>query len=43
MTVVPALEALRLKVERDFVDSQGVERKAGDEMLFEGPGENTGF
>ena len=38
LTVVPALEALRLKVERDFVDSAGVERKAGDEMLFEGPG-----
>ena len=38
LTVVPALEALRLKVERDFVDDAGVERKAGDEMLFEGPG-----
>ena len=38
LTVVPALEALRLKVERDFVDEAGVERKAGDEMLFEGPG-----
>lgn len=38
LTVVPALEALRLKVERDFVDDGGVERKAGDEMLFEGPG-----
>ena len=38
LTVVPALEALRLKVERDFVDAAGVERKAGDEMLFEGPG-----
>ena len=38
LTVVPALEALRLKVERDFADDGGVERKAGDEMLFEGPG-----
>ena len=38
LTVVPALEALRLKVERDFTDEGGVERKAGDEMLFEGPG-----
>ena len=38
LRVVPALEALRLKVERDFVDDTGVERKAGDEMLFEGPG-----
>ena len=38
LTVVPALEALRLKVERDFTDEAGVERKAGDEMLFEGPG-----
>jgi len=38
LTVVPALAALRLKVTRDFTDGNKKERKAGDEMLFEGPG-----
>eukprot|EP00092_Neocalanus_flemingeri_P014299 GFUD01015420.1.p1 GENE.GFUD01015420.1~~GFUD01015420.1.p1 ORF type:complete len:861 (+),score=260.41 GFUD01015420.1:161-2743(+) len=38
LTVVPALEALRLKVSRDFTDTNNQERKAGDEILFEGPG-----
>jgi len=38
LDVVPALSALRLKVDRDFKDESGVDRLAGDEMLFEGPG-----
>jgi len=38
LTVVPALGAIKLKVTRDFKDESGVERKAGDEILFEGPG-----
>ena len=38
LTVVPALEALRLKVIRDFTEADGQERRAGDELLFEGPG-----
>jgi len=38
LTVVPALTALRLKVSRDFIDTENQQRRAGDEMLFEGPG-----
>ena len=38
LSVVPALQALRLKVSRDFTDENNQERKTGDEMLFEGPG-----
>jgi len=38
LTVVPALTALRLKVTRDYVDKDQLQRRAGDEMLFEGPG-----
>ena len=38
LTVVPALGAIKLKVTRDFKDQSGEERKAGDEILFEGPG-----
>jgi len=38
LTVVSALTALRLNVTRDFIDENGVERKAGDQLLFEGPG-----
>lgn len=38
LTVVPALTALRLKVSRDFNAENNLEKKAGDEMLFEGPG-----
>ena len=34
LSVVPALEALRLRVSRDFTDENNQERKAGDEMLF---------
>lgn len=38
LKVVPAMEALKLKVLRDFEDDGGkVQRKAGDEFLFEGP------
>eukprot|EP00092_Neocalanus_flemingeri_P070666 GFUD01086756.1.p1 GENE.GFUD01086756.1~~GFUD01086756.1.p1 ORF type:complete len:850 (-),score=233.37 GFUD01086756.1:107-2656(-) len=37
LTVVPALSALRLKVTRDFTDEDNQQRRAGDEMLFEGP------
>eukprot|EP01059_Diplonema_ambulator_P034763 TRINITY_DN795_c0_g2_i2.p1 TRINITY_DN795_c0_g2~~TRINITY_DN795_c0_g2_i2.p1 ORF type:complete len:849 (+),score=461.54 TRINITY_DN795_c0_g2_i2:51-2597(+) len=38
LTVVPKNTALRLRAERDFTDPKtGVERKAGDEWLFEGP------
>jgi len=38
LTVVSALTALRLKVSRDFIDKDNQQRRAGDEMLFEGPG-----
>ena len=39
LTVVPAMQALRLKAVREFVDEgQNVKRVAGDEFLFEGPG-----
>lgn len=37
LKVVHALSALRLKVIRDFADN-GKQARAGDEMLFEGPG-----
>ena len=37
LKVVPALTALRLRVTRDFMEGQQ-QRRAGDEMLFEGPG-----
>jgi len=38
LTVVASLEALRLNVIRDFTDENNQERKAGDQLLFEGPG-----
>merc|ERR1712061_495832 len=39
LTVVPALQALRLKVVRGFQDENlKIERIAGEEYLFEGPG-----
>ena len=39
LTVVPAMQALRLKAVRDFEDEEdNVKRIAGDEFLFEGPG-----
>jgi len=41
LKVVPALSALRLCVTRDYEDTaagRGTQRRAGDEMLFEGPG-----
>ena len=39
LTVVPAMQALRLKAVREFVDEErNVNRVAGDEFLFEGPG-----
>ena len=39
LTVVPAMQALRLKAVREFVEEgQNVKRVAGDEFLFEGPG-----
>ncbi len=39
LKVVPANSALRLKSIFDFEDVGGVKRVAGDEYLFEGPGE----
>ncbi|KAF7234625.1 hypothetical protein EG68_11816 [Paragonimus skrjabini miyazakii] len=42
LPVVLADSALRLKARCDHVDTDGTERKAGDEWLFEGPGEQTG-
>merc|ERR1719192_1073587 len=41
LTVVPALGAIKLKVTRDFRDESDQEWKAGDEILFEGPGTYT--
>jgi len=41
LTVVPALGAIKLKVTRDFRDESDQEWKAGDEILFEGPGTFT--
>ena len=39
LTVVPALQALRLKVARGYHDGGSrIDRVAGDEFLFEGPG-----
>ena len=39
LTVVPAMQALRLKAVRDFEDQENnITRIAGDEFLFEGPG-----
>ena len=39
MTVVPAMQALRLRAAREFFDEESnVKRVAGDEFLFEGPG-----
>nr|CAB3264092.1 major vault protein [Phallusia mammillata] len=38
LRVVPANTALRLKAELDFTDTGDVQRVAGDEWLFEGPG-----
>lgn len=35
--------ALRLRAVLDFVDSEGNQRRAGDEFLFEGPGLNPNF
>merc|ERR1711962_1312725 len=37
LKVVPALTALKLQVTRDY-KYNGKEMKAGDQMLFEGPG-----
>merc|ERR1719192_2264170 len=41
LSVVPALGAIKLKVTRDFKDESDQEWKAGDEILFEGPGTYT--
>ena len=39
LTVVPAMQALRLRAAREFFDEESnVKRVAGDEFLFEGPG-----
>ncbi|PAA65947.1 hypothetical protein BOX15_Mlig027053g1 [Macrostomum lignano] len=38
LRIVPLNSALRLKAQLDFTDDGGVERIAGDEWLFEGPG-----
>mmetsp|Transcript_11215 Transcript_11215/g.16825 ORF Transcript_11215/g.16825 Transcript_11215/m.16825 type:complete len:843 (-) Transcript_11215:39-2567(-) len=37
LTTVPHSQALLLNAERDFTDTKGVERKAGEEWLFYGP------
>ena len=39
LKVVPANSALRLRAILDFEDQTGEKRTAGDEWLFEGPGE----
>ena len=39
LTVVDANSALRLKAVLDFEEEDGMKRTAGDEWLFEGPGE----
>lgn len=41
LKVVPANTALRLKAVLDFEDPSGEKRVAGDEWLFEGPGETV--
>ena len=38
LRVVEVNQALKLRVTRDFKDADNVERKAGDEFLFHGPG-----
>jgi major vault protein len=38
LTVVPAMQALRLRAVREFIDENKINRVAGDEFLFEGPG-----
>ena len=38
LTVVPAMQALRLRAVREFIDENKITRVAGDEFLFEGPG-----
>ena len=40
LKVVPANTALRLRAVLDFVEGVGTKRTAGDEWLFEGPGES---
>ncbi len=39
LKVVPANSALRMRAILDFEDETGDKRTAGDEWLFEGPGE----
>lgn len=39
LKIVPANTALRLRAVLDFVEGNGTRRTAGDEWLFEGPGE----
>ena len=39
LKVVPANTALRLRAVLDFVEGAGNKRIAGDEWLFEGPGQ----
>ena len=41
LKVVPANTALRLRAVLDFVEEGGTRRIAGDEWLFEGPGETV--
>ena len=41
LKVVPANTALRLRAVLDFVEEVGTRRTAGDEWLFEGPGERV--
>ena len=43
LKVVAANSALRLRAILDFEDASGEKRVAGDEWLFEGPGEWLGF
>jgi major vault protein len=38
LKVVPTNRAIKLRANRNFVDRNGVNRTAGDEYLFEGPG-----
>ena len=43
LKVVPANTALRLRAILDFQEDDGTRRVAGDEWLFEGPGEREGW
>merc|ERR1711966_103490 len=41
LRVIEKNQALKLRALREFVDEGGIERRAGDEWLFHGPGTYT--